>query len=167
MISLLSSRTRHLAGRGCVTCGVLVWFAWSLPAAAQYSAGQYQFAPGDHDSNTAWNEPYSQQNTQNHPGPYVSPSGRPYRFREDPEPQVAPQQHRFRPDSKFGRMPRNWGLNREWADDPILREGMVFRPLDDNGAGAEQSNPPPATTPYYGYPAPSPGYLPPPIPWGR
>lgn len=169
MIFYLSSLERHLAGRRCFTCGMLIWFAWCLPAVAQISGGQYRFAPGDDGSRTTWKEPYSQNSAENSLGPYVSPSGRPYRFRDEPEPQDLPQQHRFRPDSRLGRVPKNWGSNSEWADDPVLREGMVFRPLDANGAGAgaERSNPPAAATPYYGYPPPSPGYIPPPVPWGR
>jgi len=80
----------------------------------------------------------------------ISPGGRPYRFR-DQSSTVPGQGLSFRPDANLGQLPKNWGKEGTWASDPVLQQGLIFRPLD-NSRGATTKPPveaaPPVPPPY-------------------
>lgn len=84
----------------------------------------------------------------------TAPGGRPYRFRNGYEPQQQSQHPVFRPDTQLGQQPKNWSSDPGWASDPVLQQGLVFRPLSKkgNGAGRRESRAPAAT------PVAPPGY---------
>ena len=171
-------RSHHRAGgAGLVSVLVLVC-SLDTAVAQDYSGQQYRFAPRDNVPDSSWQtmpqEGLFGDYTTQEARPYASPGGRIYRFREGPENPSVAEQPRFRPDRRLGQTPRNWGMDSEWAEDPVLRQGMVFRPLDKDKRGtSENTTPPPAVAPYpyYGYPpagAVQPEYYPAPgfVPWG-
>lgn len=90
------------------------------------------------------------------PAMTLGPGGRAYKFRDLDEPQ--PQQGLvFRPDSSLNQLPKNWGRQGNWASDPVLQQGMIFRPLGKDNA-EQESSPPPSIQPPY--PSPYPYYYP-------
>ena len=105
-------------------------------------------------------------------GALVSPTGRPYKFRDTTSP-TATEQPKFRPDAQLGQMPKNWGQDPSWASDPVLQQGFIFRPLDKGRKQEEttdlQPPAPPPVTPYpysYGWPGAPYSYYPAPLPHG-
>ena len=168
--------------------GWLVWCSVSMPVAAQSYYDQYGFSGGDAGPDTQYQQQYrfvpregvgagntwSERSPQDlypesdiggYQPPYSAPDGRVYRFREEPGlSQPSLPQHRFRPDPQLGQMPKNWGTDREWAEDPTLRQGMIFRPLDGKRKDSRRQAPPEVLpesnnwTP--GFPPPGYGYFP-------
>ena len=136
--------------------------------------GGYQFAPRNGSPSTG---PYGQPDIN--PGwapdiPMVSPSGQTYRFRDEPEFREETAGPRFRPDSRLKQVPRNWRPDASWTTDPVLRRGMVFRPLENKPEKQIDAAPPPEPLsvpfPGYGYPwsgTLDPGYYAPgaTVPW--
>lgn len=171
-------RSHQRAGGAGLVAVLVLASSINTTVAQDYSGQQYRFAPRNDVPDSSWQTmpqeglfgDYATQETL----PYASPGGRIYRFREGPENPSVAEQPRFRPDRRLGQTPRNWGMDSEWAEDPVLRQGMVFRPLDKDKRGtSENTKPPPAVAPYpyYGYPpagAVQPEYYPAPgfVPWG-
>ena len=91
----------------------------------------------------------------------LGPGGRPYRFRDNSAP-VPEQGYSFRPDSGLGQMPKNWGTGSTWASDPLLQQGLIFRPLDRKAGNSQERKPAatPAVPPAYPYPPGSAQYYP-------
>lgn len=80
-------------------------------------------APGGFSPDGAWADS---------PATPTDPYGRSYRFRDDPKmPRRDARMPRFRPDPQLGQQPKNWRSDSSWASDPVLQQGMVFRPLGD------------------------------------
>ena len=130
-----------------VVQGVLLLMLAGAGQAWQSDSG-YRFAPSQEDasSGSGW---FPSGAVVQDPTMTVGPGGRPYKFRDLDEP--PPQQGMvFRPDSSLGQLPKNWGDQGTWASDPVLRQGMIFRPLDENKAQVQEKKPAPEPypTPY-------------------
>lgn len=111
----------------------------------------YTFAPGAPSTGAGqWGGHVSPSED---PSMMLGPGGRPYRFRENsaPEPE---QGYSFRPDSGLGQMPKNWGNGSTWANDPLLQQGLIFRPLDRKAGESRRREPTatPTAPPVYPYP---------------
>jgi len=155
-------------------CSIAIALGGMLPAQAQDSAGGYRFAPSPHEvGSTRWRTDEA-ADYGDMSGGMISPQGHRYQFREDPRLQED-EQPMFRPDGRMRQHPRNWGADESWADDPVLRQGFIFRPLDSGrtrDGGRDARVPPPApvppaipTYPYGTAPATGyPGYTAPPPP---
>lgn len=157
-------------------CSTVLGLCLVLTVQAQESYQGYRFAPRD------GSVPDAQYPVPDYGGagragdewgtqsPLVSPTGRPYVFRDSESVSSDSEQPRFRPDSQLGQMPKNWGMDQSWASDPVLQQGFIFRPLD-KGRKAEQQAAPsvpapvPSMAPYqpgYVWPGAQPGIYPPP-----
>jgi hypothetical protein len=74
--------------------------------------------------------------------PLTGPGGRPYRFRNGTASQQAPQQPKFRPDTRLGQRPKNWSSDPGWVSDPVVRQGLIFRPLPNEDSGTMRGDRP-------------------------
>lgn len=144
---------------------IVVFYLFGLAPLTAVAQG-YTYGPGA--TGSAWG---SDASSARDPSMMVDPGGRPYRFRDDSAPRADPG-YSFRPDSGLGQLPKNWGDESGWASDPLLRQGLIFRPLDKDSSGAKSSEPvlPPAPMPYPYPQAPthydpptSPGFYPYPV----
>jgi hypothetical protein len=99
-------------------------------ASAQDFYQGYRFAPKDGNGPTGGFLPDS--TWADGPTTPTGPYGHSYRFRDDPKmPRRDAGMPKFRPDPQLGQQPKNWSGDSSWASDPVLRQGMVFRPLGD------------------------------------
>jgi hypothetical protein len=93
-------------------------------------------------------------------GPSVSPSGRPYRFREEPRFRSESPGPKFRPDPRFGKGDRVFRPDQFWGDNSVYQPGFVFRPLEGHDSADQPQSSVRGTSPprRVGKPLPQPYY---------